>query len=147
MNDQAAGLRAYASQRRDKASLVVIGRPTPRAVNATCERLATLSGLAWETLPLALGEVSSSQRASPYWGVGVAPGAEGLQGAYRDLKQWSRHTALPPLLIIGDPTASQDMPLANLVDAARRFLGVRLLSDPADWLAQTLPMAESGDVT
>ena len=144
MNDQAAGLRAYASQRCDKASLVTIGRPTPQAVNATCERLSALSGLAWETLPLALGEVSSAQRSSPYWGIGVAPGAEGLQGAYRDLKQWSQRERLPPLLIIRDPAASQDMPLDNLVDAARRFLGIKLFTDPADWLAQTLPMTESG---
>ena len=47
-------------------------------------------------------------------------------------------------MIIRDPAASQDMPLDNLVDAARRFLEIKLFTDPADWLAQTLPMTESG---
>lgn len=142
MSDQAAGLRAYASQRRDKAALVTIGHPSPQAVTATCERLASLSGLAWETLPLAVGDVSATQRSSPHWGIWVASGAEGLQRAYRELKQWSQRERLPRLLVIRDPASAGDMPLGNLVDTARRFLTVELVADPAEWLAQTLPSSE-----
>jgi|GEM_PF-5466986 len=142
MSDQAAGLRAYASQRRDKASLVTIGHPSPQAVTATCERLESLSGLAWETLPLAVGEVTAGQRASPHWGIWVASGAEGLQCAYRELKQWSQRERLPRLLVIRDPAGAGDMPLGNLVDTARRFLAVELVVEPAEWLAQTRPTSE-----
>ncbi|MCI0508800.1 hypothetical protein C8E00_103192 [Chromohalobacter marismortui] len=142
MSDQAAGLRAYASQRRDKASLVTIGHPSPQAVTAICERLASLSGQAWETLPLAVGEVNAAQRTSPHWGIWVASGAEGLQRAYRELKRWSQHERLPPLLVIRDPVGSGDMPLDNLVETARRFLAIELVVDPAEWLAKTRPTSE-----
>ncbi|WP_280562124.1 MULTISPECIES: hypothetical protein [unclassified Chromohalobacter] len=142
MSDQAAGLRAYASQRRDKSALVTIGHPSPQAVTAICERLASLSGFAWETLPLAVGEVTAAQRSSPHWGIWVASGVEGLQRAYRELKQWSQYERLPHLLVIRDPASAGDMPLGNLVNTARRFLAVELYVDPADWLAHTLPSSE-----
>ncbi|GHB16608.1 hypothetical protein [Salinicola rhizosphaerae] len=148
MNDQAAGLRAWASP--DALPLGVIGEPGYDALMKVVAGLPTLAERAW----LPIGEAEARRRAASAWLLWADIAQLDVAELYRRLKVSVGPGSLPLLWIHdtrqGGSVAERDASrrearsqpaerlLDNLAVSARRFLGVELTRDAERWRSRLI---------
>lgn len=132
MSDQAAGLRAW-HQQHDNATLLVLGRPEPVALERALARLPSPGGKGWQ----AVGLTQAPGRTPSYALLWLDAWQADITADYRQLKRMTVEVGrLPTLLWLDGGDGEAAARLDKLGMAARRFLGVELIRNPRTWLAR-----------